>query len=185
MAYDLKSEGDVKEYIKNLGIEYRFGCYSEKKPDGNITQPHVFLFSIISQSIPNWSYFFLVCHLLADFLEAIKKDYEKAGKVYRTNCDDYKYGKSCLKYATYNFLGKGSKKSDFKLAYDYFEKGCNLDEPDSCLHQGLLLISKNEQVELKQDVIKVGVYLTVLMVFYLVILLLHFLSIIGGNRYFD
>lgn len=34
MAYDLKSEGEVKEYIKNLGIEYRFGCYSEKKPDG-------------------------------------------------------------------------------------------------------------------------------------------------------
>lgn len=34
MAYDLKSESEVKDYIQNLGIEYRFGCYSEKKADG-------------------------------------------------------------------------------------------------------------------------------------------------------
>jgi hypothetical protein len=34
MAYDLKKEEDVKEYIEKLGIEYRFGCYSEKKPEG-------------------------------------------------------------------------------------------------------------------------------------------------------
>ncbi|KAJ8921178.1 hypothetical protein NQ315_013650 [Exocentrus adspersus] len=128
MAYNLKSESEVKEYINNLGIEYRFGCYSEKKPE--------------------------VCHLLADFLESIKKDYEKAGKVYKNNCDEYKYGRSCLKYATYNLLGRGSKKSDFKIAYDYFEKGCNLEEPDSCLNQGLLLITKNDCIELKQDVLR-------------------------------
>lgn len=34
MAFDLQSESDVKEYIEKLGIEYRFGCYSEKKPEG-------------------------------------------------------------------------------------------------------------------------------------------------------
>jgi hypothetical protein len=34
MAYDLQSETDVKDYIEKLGIEYRFGCYSEKKPEG-------------------------------------------------------------------------------------------------------------------------------------------------------
>ncbi|KAG5887070.1 hypothetical protein JTB14_018242 [Gonioctena quinquepunctata] len=128
MAYNIKSESEVKEYINNLGIEYRFGCYSEKKPE--------------------------VCHLLADFLESIKKDYEKAAKVYRNNCDEYKYGKSCLKYGTYSLLGRGSKQSDFRQAYDYFEKGCNLEEPDSCLNQGLLLITKNDRPEIKQDVIK-------------------------------
>ncbi|VEN53897.1 unnamed protein product [Callosobruchus maculatus] len=128
MAYNLKSESEVKEYINNLGIEYRFGCYSEKKPE--------------------------VCHLLADFLESIKKDYEKAAKVYRNNCDEYKYGKSCLKYGTYSMLGRGTKKSDYKTAYDYFEKGCNLEEPDSCLNQGLLLITKNDKPELQHDVIK-------------------------------
>lgn len=34
MAYDLKSEEDVKQYLKNLGTEYRFGCFSEKNPEG-------------------------------------------------------------------------------------------------------------------------------------------------------
>lgn len=34
MAFDLKQESDVKEYLDNLGTEYRFGCYSEKNPDG-------------------------------------------------------------------------------------------------------------------------------------------------------
>lgn len=36
MAFDLKQEGDVKEYIEKLGIEYRFGCYNEKKPEGKL-----------------------------------------------------------------------------------------------------------------------------------------------------
>lgn len=34
MSLDLEKESDVKEYLENLGIEYRFGCYSEKKPEG-------------------------------------------------------------------------------------------------------------------------------------------------------
>jgi hypothetical protein len=34
MAMDMKKESDVKDYIENLGIEYRFGCYSENKPEG-------------------------------------------------------------------------------------------------------------------------------------------------------
>lgn len=36
MAYDLKKESEVKEYVEKLGVEYRFGCYSEKKPEGNL-----------------------------------------------------------------------------------------------------------------------------------------------------
>lgn len=34
MAVNFKTESEVQEYLKNLGIEYRFGCYSEKKPEG-------------------------------------------------------------------------------------------------------------------------------------------------------
>lgn len=34
MSFDLQNESDVKDYIEKLGIEYRFGCYSEKKPEG-------------------------------------------------------------------------------------------------------------------------------------------------------
>ncbi|XP_055629246.1 cytochrome c oxidase assembly factor 7 homolog [Toxorhynchites rutilus septentrionalis] len=130
MSYDLKSETDVKDYLENLGIEYRFGCYSEKKPE--------------------------VCHLLGDYLESIKKDFDKAAKVYRSNCDDYGYARSCLKYGNYSFLGKGraSDNGDPVKAYSYYEKGCGLNDPDACLHSGLLLVSKSVPKELKRDVPK-------------------------------
>ena len=36
---DLKNEEEVKEYLENLGTEYRFGCYYEKDPIGNIEWP--------------------------------------------------------------------------------------------------------------------------------------------------
>lgn len=34
MSVNFKDEAEVKEYLNNIGIEYRFGCYSEKKPEG-------------------------------------------------------------------------------------------------------------------------------------------------------
>ncbi|KAL3270592.1 hypothetical protein HHI36_021129 [Cryptolaemus montrouzieri] len=128
MAYDFKSETDVKEFLKNLGIEYRFGCYSEKNPE--------------------------VCHLLGDYLESINKDFDKAAIVYKSNCDDYKYPKSCLKYGTYMLLGKGVRNADQKTAIDYFDKGCELGNASSCLHQGLLCICENEDKRIVRNVQK-------------------------------
>ncbi|XP_017461769.1 PREDICTED: cytochrome c oxidase assembly factor 7 homolog [Rhagoletis zephyria] len=130
MAYDLKKESDVKEYIEKLGIEYRFGCYSEKKPE--------------------------VCHLLGDYLEGIKKDFEKAAKVYKSTCDDYGYAKSCFKFGNYSFLGKGKSgsKGDPRSAYTYYEKGCILNDPDACLHTGLLLVSRSMHKEIDRNVPK-------------------------------
>ncbi|XP_063234526.1 cytochrome c oxidase assembly factor 7 homolog [Bacillus rossius redtenbacheri] len=124
MAYDFKEEKDVKEFLENLGIEYRFGCYHEKKPE--------------------------VCHLLGDYLESIKKDYEKAGKVYKTNCEDYSFPRSCYKIGNYTVIGKGKQKEDHGLAFDYYLKGCNLGEADACLNAGLLLTSKNTNVQIEK-----------------------------------
>lgn len=31
---DLTDQAQVDEYLENLGIEYRFGCYHEKNPKG-------------------------------------------------------------------------------------------------------------------------------------------------------
>lgn len=136
MAYDLKKESDVKEYIEKLGVEYRFGCYSEKRPE--------------------------VCHLLGDYLEGIKKDFEKASKVYKSTCDDYEYAKSCYKYGNYSFLGKGKSgsKGDPRIAYSYYEKGCKLNDSDSCLHSGLLLVSRSMPKVIERNVPKGLEYLT-------------------------
>lgn len=50
-------------------------------------------------------------------MESIKKDFEKASKVYRTNCDDFRYGKSCLKFGHYSFLGKGEIKNVIRFTF--------------------------------------------------------------------
>lgn len=100
---------------------------------------------------------FVVCHLLGDYLESIKKDFEKASKVYRSNCDDYGYSRSCYKFGNYSFLGKGRTggKSCASEALTYYEKGCNLKDADSCLHSGLLLVSRSQQEGVKRDVPRV------------------------------
>lgn len=108
MAFDLKDETEVKDYIEKLGVEYRFGCYSEKNPEGTAGQ---LLFNRKTCS-PDFVISFPVCHLLGDYLEGVKKDFEKASKVYRSTCDDYGYSKSCLKYGKYAILGKGGNGQD-------------------------------------------------------------------------
>ncbi|KAL1130440.1 hypothetical protein AAG570_011688 [Ranatra chinensis] len=121
MAYNLKSEEDVKEYLKNLGTEYRFGCYNEKKPE--------------------------VCHLLGNYLEAISKDFDKAGKVYKSNCDDYNFAKSCLKTANYMVTGRGGFKASEEKGLEYYEKGCKLGDADSCFRCGLLNVLSGRKLD--------------------------------------
>ena len=92
---DLKDPEDVKEYLDNLGTEYRFGCYQERDPKA--------------------------CHLLGDYLEGIKKDFSKAFKIYQTNCVEYKHGHSCHKAAGYKYLGKATNKN-VDESYDLFRQ---------------------------------------------------------------
>lgn len=63
MAYDLQKEEDVKEYIEKLGIEYRFGCYSEKKPEGE-------LYEIFHS---NFEIFILIFHLINSSLSLARR----------------------------------------------------------------------------------------------------------------
>lgn len=119
MSYNFAKEEEAKEYVKNLGIEYRFGCYQENKPE--------------------------VCHLLGDYLEAIDKDFEKAGKIYKSNCDNSHFAKSCLKYANYLATGKGIKKNEREEALEYYKKGCKLDEFTACYRAGLLSVMSHNK----------------------------------------
>lgn len=34
MAFDFKNDDEVKQYLENIAVEYRFGCYTEKNPEG-------------------------------------------------------------------------------------------------------------------------------------------------------
>jgi len=108
---DLKDSDDTRDYIDNLGIEYRFGCYHEKDPKA--------------------------CHLLGDYWESIKKDFSKAYKTYEINCTDYNHGHSCHKAAGYRYFGKACQK-DGDIAFNFFKKGCELGYHSSCLSAGIL-----------------------------------------------
>lgn len=98
--------------------------------------------------------------MLADYLEAIHKDFGKARKIYQSTCDDYGYAKSCLKYANYAFLGRGNSgmKPNPDEALKYYEKGCQLNDSDSCLNAGLLYVSP--KIQGKRDFSKVSILFT-------------------------
>lgn len=83
-------------------------------------------------------------------MESIKKDYPKAANLYRSNCDDYKYPRSCFKFASYSLTGKGCK-ADQQRSFEYFKKGCNLGDKDSCLYAGLMCVANNEKTNIKRD----------------------------------
>lgn len=93
--------------------------------------------------------------MLGDFLEAIKKDMKKARNVYKANCEDRNFAKSCYKYGNYVALGKGGGKGDLAAALPYFEKACNGNEFRACYQQGTMLIADLSVHGIKQDVKKV------------------------------
>jgi len=109
--YDLKDEQQVKEYLDRIGVEYRFQCYDEKRPDG--------------------------CHRLADYLEAFKKDYEKALAVYTMNCSENRYGASCFKQGQYRLLGRMHPKDPI-AAFESYRNGCDYGFGPSCHNAALL-----------------------------------------------
>ena len=101
----------MKEYLDRIGVEYRFQCYHEKRPDG--------------------------CHRLADYLESFKRDWSRARSVYNMNCQENKYGPSCFKFGNYNLVGKAVA-ADFAEAYKSFLAGCDFGYGASCHNAGLM-----------------------------------------------
>ncbi|KOX78533.1 Sel1 repeat-containing protein 1 like protein [Melipona quadrifasciata] len=116
-GYNFKKEDEVREYLKNLYIEYQFGCLSEKKPE--------------------------VCHLLGDYYESVKQNFKEAIKLYKKNCDERNYGRSCAKYGDYRIMGTECERDPVE-AFKYMEKGCNQNDGRGCLHAGALALSEEK-----------------------------------------
>src|SRR6218665_2294818 len=84
---------EMEAYIKNIGIEYRYSCYSEKDPVG--------------------------CNLLGEYLRQMKNDHANANKVFKMNCDEKSFGRSCASYARNLLFGVGSSFFLFFLKFLY------------------------------------------------------------------
>lgn len=52
--------------------------------------------------------FLIGCDLLGRYLQTVDRDYEKANKVFKENCDARKFGQSCTSYAQNQLNGRGN-----------------------------------------------------------------------------
>ena len=104
---DLTNAEEVQEYLNNLGIEYRFGCYSEKDPKA--------------------------CQLLGEFMETISKETSKAFQVFESNCIVNNHGPSCNKAGHYKITGTNDIESDPDLGYKYLIKGKHSNLTINCV----------------------------------------------------
>ena len=134
---DLTDEDQVQDYLDNLGIEYRFGCYQEKSPKS--------------------------CQLLGEYFESITREFDKALQIFETNCSKNEHGPSCSKAGFYLASGNGGIQPDpvsFSFStifnalnallfqdrgYDYLVKGCEANYGKSCLLAGMFHKTKFEQ----------------------------------------
>lgn len=72
-----------------------------------------------------------------------ENDWKRANAIYKVNCDEYGYAKSCLQYGNSIFTGSFDKgqNPDPVEALKYFQKGCDVGSGENCLNSGLLLVS--------------------------------------------
>jgi cytochrome c oxidase assembly factor 7 len=130
--YDFKDQEQAKEYLERIGIEYRFQCYSELKPDG--------------------------CHRLADYMEAFRHEFDKAHAVYLKNCSENHYGASCYKLGHYHMLGRVAAKDNEK-AFQSYRSGCEYGYGPSCHNAGLLCQSGSVSLNKKPDYVSAESFL--------------------------
>ena len=126
---DLTDEDQTQEYLENLGIEYRFGCYQEKNPKS--------------------------CQLLGEYFESITREFSRAFQIFETNCLQNNHGPSCSKAGFYKSAGHGGIDIDPDLGYKYLVKGCEENYGRSCLLAGMFHKTKFEKpIETQRDFAK-------------------------------
>uniref|UniRef100_A0A914UJE2 Uncharacterized protein n=1 Tax=Plectus sambesii TaxID=2011161 RepID=A0A914UJE2_9BILA len=106
------NQENSEDYVKRVGIEYRFGCYEEKRADS--------------------------CHLLGEYKEAVEKNIPEALKLFKRNCEVDKYAPSCFKYGRYLLSSKHCEK-DWDKAASCLEVACDAKIPPACQRLGLVL----------------------------------------------
>eukprot|EP00049_Salpingoeca_infusionum_P025245 m.18351 g.18351 ORF g.18351 m.18351 type:complete len:221 (-) comp7809_c0_seq1:728-1390(-) len=119
-------EGEEKQYYDDLRTQNEEECARTKKP--------------------------FDCHMLAEFYQVVDREYTKAADMFRTLCDEQKYGRSCFAYGTCALQGQGAPR-ERSLALEYFERGCQYGSIESCHNAGMVLWSKNSD-GVPQDVEK-------------------------------
>ncbi|CAG2111145.1 unnamed protein product [Medioppia subpectinata] len=118
MSEIFKNVSELEQFFRNLGIEYRFNCYYEKNGEG--------------------------CHLLGEYMSKIEDDLIRSTKVFKDNCDNNGFARSCTQFGVNLLNGTGCAK-DAKKAVEYLSRGCDLNDNEGCFYTGQLLSGADPQ----------------------------------------
>lgn len=140
----LKEQEERAEYVKNIGIEYRFGCYEVR-----------------NSSIAGCKRFFQEkrpdsCQLLGEYMEALQQNFQSALTIFKKNCDENSYPKSCFKYGMYMLAGKTEEKTLNKMIRP-MTIACDANIPQGCRY--LSLVYWNGEKDRKPDSQKAEQYM--------------------------
>ncbi|PAV89896.1 hypothetical protein WR25_15213 [Diploscapter pachys] len=98
-------QAERREYVKNIGIEYRYGCYEEKRADS--------------------------CQLLAEYMETFELNSKGAFALYKKNCEERKWPRSCYKLAMYILAGKEAE-PNLKAMVEPLKIACDANIAQGC-----------------------------------------------------
>ena len=142
----LKTKEELIEFLHNLGIEYRYNCYEEKNPEAcQLLAEYV---ELIERNVPKSTKLYRYtcdkyslgksCHNYANALfygRGTPIDYPKSLDYYSKACL-FGHGASCFNAGQLHFNDHKKVRKvipqDMDKAITLFEKGCELDSPDSC-----------------------------------------------------
>ncbi|NXN63325.1 COA7 factor, partial [Himantopus himantopus] len=139
---NFEDEEEVRGYLENLHVEYSYQCFKEKDPDGKRPHRHPLPAAAGPAGASTPFHRCLAgCQRLADYLDAVRKDFVAAARVLRDNCEGHGHSESCYKLGAYQAIGKGGLDPDLKAAYNSFMKSCEKGGKKSvnaCHNVGLL-----------------------------------------------
>lgn len=106
---NFEDEEEVRGYLENLHVEYSYQCFREKDPDGKRPRRHPGppprgRRAGASNPPPRC---LAGCQRLADYLDAVRKDFAAAARVLRGNCEAHGHSESCYRLGAYQAIGKG------------------------------------------------------------------------------
>lgn len=114
-----QEQAERKEYVKNIEIEYKYGCYEV----GALKFVLISQCAAIEEKLPE------SCQLLGEFMETVKKDFATAFKLFDDNCTMHQHPRSCYKVGAYLVSGKGEG-WNAGMESDYYSIGASESKPD-------------------------------------------------------
>ncbi|XP_037289076.1 cytochrome c oxidase assembly factor 7 isoform X5 [Rhipicephalus microplus] len=138
MPYDLQKEEDVKEFLENLGIEYRFECFKEKKPDGSVVdKAEAQRYYQLGCEVGHAKACFGVGLGLTSPDSGMEQDVTKGLAFFSKACD-MGSADGCYFASSLYITGREGLPRDMRRAYEFAMRACDLKNMQACSNVALM-----------------------------------------------